>query len=44
MKVDYEVEAVNCIDIILSDELNVVNVIVFVFDFILKRWLSIFET
>ena len=37
IKVDYKVEAVNCVDIILSDELNVVNIIVFVFDFILKR-------
>ena len=37
MKIDYKVETVNYVDIVLSNELNVINVVVFVFDFILKR-------
>ena len=37
MKVDYKVETINCVDIILSDEFNVINVVVFVFNFVLKR-------
>ena len=41
MKVDYKIETVNFIDIILLNELNVVNIIIFVDDFILNRWLSI---
>ena len=37
IKVDYKVEAVNCVDIILLNKLDVVNIIIFIFDFILKR-------
>ena len=37
MKVDYKIKTVNCVDIILSNELNVVNIVVFIFNFILKR-------
>ena len=37
IKVDYKVETVNYVDIFLSNEFNIINVIIFVFDCKLKR-------
>ena len=37
IKVNYKVEAVNCVDIILSNKLKIINIIIFIFDFVLKR-------
>ena len=44
MKVGHKVWAVDRVDVILSDEFDVVHIIIFIFNLVLKHWFSVFET